>query len=78
MHHFILCQTQSTRTLSPRVCGAHSSSLSIVFSRGELEKRKGLVSEVGKADLMSSPWPVRAAYRLPVRGGALVMEVGTL
>lgn len=40
---------------------AHSSSLSIVASRGELENRMGLVSDVGKTDLMSSPWPVRAA-----------------
>lgn len=40
---------------------AHSSSLSSVASGGELANRMGLVSEVGKADLMSSPWPVRAA-----------------
>lgn len=39
----------------------HSSSLSSMASGGELEKRMGLVSDVGKADLMSSPWPVRAA-----------------
>lgn len=40
---------------------AYSSSLSSMTSGGELEKRMGLVSDVGKADLMSSPWPVRAA-----------------
>lgn len=52
----------------PPAPASHSSSLSSVASGGELANRMGLVSDVGNTDLMSSPWPVRAAYRLPVRG----------
>lgn len=47
---------------------SHSSSLSSVASGGELANRMGLVSGAQKADLMSRPCPVSAAYRLPVRG----------
>lgn len=46
---------------------SHNSSLSSVASGGELANRMGLVSGAQKADLMSRPCPVRAAYRLPVR-----------
>lgn len=53
---------------------SHSSSLSSVASGGELENRIGLFSDVGKAYVMSSPWPVRAAYRLPVRGAFFMGE----
>lgn len=39
----------------------YSSSLSSVASGGELANRMGLFSDVGNADLMSRPCPVRAA-----------------